>query len=531
LILTRGGSIKDRILGPDGKGLANCEVFVRKYPCGLIDKVLTDSEGSYVLQGVPGDPSVIAFYKTKNGTCTEEEAQCEVYARLDPEAPLANVSTYKILAKDGQTVTGPNLSVGANTRVRGRLVAANHTYGLGGLLVRLDGSWGNMVEADADGNFEFPFVSPGKHRLTAYLPHNLRYDRGIGHTEIEVEPGKSLAGVQIELADLAELRVQYLDADGNPLEGITAGATWSQSGDGGWTEGTVSDKDGWAVLYLYPDEVQYVRGFNHSGPLVAETADKVRPKAGQILDSLRVVMLPCARLHGRIVDDKGLPLAEREALCAMTFADGVQGKQGIRTDAEGRFDLDRLTPGFVTLSVELDSVLFTNVVGGPVELKPGQTRDLGAVMLKNGVDKKQVIQDRHAHAMEYAPEVRLAAERLFEKIRTADYEYYLKPGVHWSEFPIVGYYQTHHWFDVLVKWMCTTFKDNPIVKVELGHVFLSPEEINGKKNLPTVPYKVTLKDGARLEGNLPFEYTFDGDAPHWHGLQGIDWHLNGEKQQ
>jgi protocatechuate 3,4-dioxygenase beta subunit len=530
LTLMRGGSIMDKILGPDGKGLANCELSIRRYPCGLIDKVLTDAEGNYILRGVPGDPSLIEFLKRKNGSCTEEEARCEVYTRLDPEAPLAKVPTYMILAKDGQTVTGPNLTVGANTSVSGRLVASNHTYGLGGLLVRLDGDWGTMVEADADGNFRFPFVLPGKHRLTAYLPHNLRYDRGIGQAQIEVEPGKSLAGVQIELADLAELRVQYLNADGNPLEGITAGATWSQSGDGGWTEGTYSDKNGWAVLYLYPDEVQYVRGFDHSGRsamLVAEAPEKVCPKAGQILDSLRIVMLPCARLHGRLVDDKGVPAVEREALCTLAFADGAQWKEGIRTDAEGRFDLNRLTPGFATLSVEVDSVLFTNVIAEPFELKPGQTRDLGDVALKGGLSEDQMLRERRDHPMQYAAEVRLAAERLFEKIKTADYE----KGLATHEFPIQGYYQTYTRFDLLIEWMCTTFKDNPIIKVELGQAFLSPEEINGQKNLPTVPYKLTLKDGTKLEGNLPFKFTLEGDTPHWYGTQGIDWHLRDAKPQ
>ena len=48
-----------------------------------------------------------------------------------------------------------------------------------------------------------------------------------------------------------EVRVQFVDAAGAPLEGITAGATWTKNGDGFWTEGTTSDKDGWAVLYLY----------------------------------------------------------------------------------------------------------------------------------------------------------------------------------------------------------------------------------------------------------------------------------------
>ncbi len=386
LTLVRGGSIKGRVLDRDGKGLANCEVSVRRYPCGVIDTAFTDSEGNYVLQGVPGDPSLIEFYKMKNGSRDAEEyAQCEVHVRLDPDAPLSQFPTYKILAKDGETVMGPGLTGGANTTVSGRLVALNHTYGLGGLLVRLDSNWGSSTEADADGNFQFPFVSPGPHRLTAYLPHNLRYDRGIGQAEIEVEPGKPLAGVQIQLADLAEVRVQYLDADGNPLEGIAAGATWSQDGYGLWTEGTTSGKDGWAVLYLYPDETQYVRGFDFgAGTLVAEASEKVDPKPGQVLDSLRITMLPCANVHGKLVEGHGMPLAEKMALFTLVFADGTQWKSSVRTDAEGGFNLRRLTPGFATLSVEMDSSFFQDVIAEPFELKPGQTRDLGAIVLKGG---------------------------------------------------------------------------------------------------------------------------------------------------
>ena len=128
-------------------------------------------------------------------------------------------------------------------------------------MVRLDYDWGYMVEADADGRFLFPNVRPGKHQLTAYLPNNLRGDRGIGHVEINVESGKSMENIQIQLETLTEVRVQILDANGNPLEGITAGATWTKNGNGFWTEGTKSDKDGWAVLLLYPGDTQYVRGF------------------------------------------------------------------------------------------------------------------------------------------------------------------------------------------------------------------------------------------------------------------------------
>ncbi len=526
LVLGRGGKIQGRVVDPAGKGVAACEVSVRAFPCDLIDKVLTDSEGRYLLQGVPGDPSLIEFYKTKNGRYLDQWGKAEVRARLNPAQPLADVPTYQIVTRDGATVTGPDLVVGATQSVAGLLTAAHHLYSFGGLLVRLDYDWHTRVEADADGHFQFPFVSPGKHRLTAYLPHNLRYDTGLGHAEIDVAPGQLFAGVQIPLEDLAELRVQYLDANGNPLPGITAGATWSPDGSGAWTEGTKSEAEGWAVLYLYPGQVQYVRGLDMAGHLMAEAGEKVQPQPGEILAPVRIVMVPSAGLQGLLTGSDNALVASKAVVCTLAFADGVTLRRDVRTDAEGRFHLEGLTPGVAKLSLEIGPVVFGEVTAQAFELKPGATKDLGRIALTNGFDKEAVAREKNAHALEYAAEVRQAAEQLFEKIRTTNYARYLPKDAPWSDFPIVGYYMTDHWFDALVQWICTTFSKNPIVKVELGTVFLNTSAVYDKRNLPTVSYKLTLQDGTRLEGNLPFEFTLDGPAPHWHGLGGIDWHLS-----
>jgi hypothetical protein len=83
----------------------------------------------------------------------------------------------------------------------------------------------------------------------------------------------------------------------------------------------------------------------------------------------------------------------------------------------------------------------------------------------------------------------------------------------------------HHWHNKLVKWICSTFKEDPIVSIEIGVVFRDNEEIIGKSGWPTVPYKFTLRDGNVLQGQLAFEYNFDGGEGHWHSMQGIDWHL------
>ncbi|MBN2132007.1 MAG: carboxypeptidase regulatory-like domain-containing protein [Sedimentisphaerales bacterium] len=519
------GSITGKVIDGAGAPVADCEVSARGWPCGLIDRTTTDSEGRYALNGVPGIPSIVDFYQRKNKQYNEVWGYTDVYARVDPQMNLRDVPQYRLKARDGEVVTGPDLTVGTEAGVSGRLVAADVPYGLNGLLVRLDTSWANMVEADFEGRFHFPFVSPGKHTLTAYLPHNLRYDRGIGRVTLNVQPGSPLTDVEIPLESLAELRVQYLDADGNPLKGISGSATWSRNGHGAWTEGTQSNGDGWAVLYLYPGSVQYVRGFDRSRQCVAETFGEVRPKPGQIMDPIQIVMVSAAELTGRFLDEQGAAISGGPVFCVLDFADGIQDQRRIGTGPDGSFRLERLTPGIVSLSVKIGPVVYRDVLGDPVELTPGDSRSVGDLTLADGLDTDKTIKRKHAHAMEHADEVREAAEQLFDKIRAADYERFRGEEASWPQFPIVGYYMTHHYFDVLVQWMCETFQGNPIVRVELGAVFANEHEVHGYTGLPTVPYKVVLKDGTVLEGCLPFEYNFDGDVGHWHGLQGIDWHL------
>jgi len=128
------------------------------------------------------------------------------------------------------------------------------------------------------------------------------------------------------------------------------------------------------------------------------------------------------------------------------------------------------------------------------------------------------IQARHVStAMQHPDQIKTAAQRLFEAIRSADYQRHAS-GADWRHFLPQGIdYAIHHHGDSWVRWICRTFKDNPIRTVDLGEVFKNDE------GLPTVPYKVTLMDGRVLEGNLPFTYLAREGC--WMGVEGLDWHL------
>ncbi len=306
-----------------------------------------------------------------------------VYAWPDATVPMRDAPQYRTHAQDGKTVNGPDLKIGVQSSVAGRLIASKTTAKMAGLLVRLDYDWGHMVEVGADGSFKFNYVQPGKHRLAAYLPNNLRGDRGIGSVEVQVKDGQPLEDVAIQLETLAEVRVQILDDKGNPLEGITAGATWTKSGEGFWTEGTISDKDGRAVLYLYPDKDQFVRGFDFSHKWVAEGFEKVAPKAGETVENVRITMVPPAKLHGKLMGADGKVMADQRLGCRLVYADQVERREVIRTNASGQFEMTGLVPGVVKLSVQRDEKdKPVELLDSPVELKPGEDKDLGVVAFK-----------------------------------------------------------------------------------------------------------------------------------------------------
>lgn len=380
LVLPRGGIVVGRVVDKAGRGVQGAEVCARNYR-GLIDKTLTDKDGEYELRGIPARTALVRFSQRKSPK-REPWTSVIVYARVEAGMNLRDAPQYAITGESGQTIRGPDLVVGTQTSVSGKLIPSKTTHGLNGLMVRLDYDWAYIVEADADGEFRFPNVPPGKHWLTAYLPHNLRGDCGVGRVEINVERYKPVENVGIQLDALAEVRVQILDAKGNPLEGITAGATWARSGNGFWTEGTKSDKNGWAVLFLYPGRVQYVRGFDPDRDLVAEGYEMVDPKPGQIIENLRVIMVPTARITGRLAVEGKETLTDRRILCRLKYADGIERKQLLNVDSSGRFEVDKLTPGVAQLSVETRPLELSGKIGTSIEIKPGEDKDVGQITLE-----------------------------------------------------------------------------------------------------------------------------------------------------
>ncbi len=130
------------------------------------------------------------------------------------------------------------------------------------------------------------------------------------------------------------------------------------------------------------------------------------------------------------------------------------------------------------------------------------------------IELKDPLREReHRQALENPDLIRAEAEALLAKLREADWE---AP----SALRDLTY-RAEKWYDLWLRWVREKFRDNPIERIDLGQVSADDH------GWPAIEYVLTLKDGDRLEGVLPFEYQ-----PHlqsWIGTHGLDWHLEGDK--
>lgn len=145
------------------------------------------------------------------------------------------------------------------------------------------------------------------------------------------------------------------------------------------------------------------------------------------------------------------------------------------------------------------------------------------------VEREDKTEHAYRTALDDPSRFQQMAEELFDKLRSADYEeilsYYDTYSGHWRQdgWKKLGLnYTVYTDWPSFAAWVCRTFRDNPITSVELDDAILSEKEFDGHKS-PAVPYKLTLKDGQALQGELYFAYRASSDT--WQPAEGIDWHL------
>lgn len=128
--------------------------------------------------------------------------------------------------------------------------------------------------------------------------------------------------------------------------------------------------------------------------------------------------------------------------------------------------------------------------------------------------KEEQVESRRKNWSAESDVIRKSALRLFNALQQADYE---NPG-DWQDFPAPDVqYQVYTDAPAWMHWICTHFRTNPIVSVDLGKLRQHSD------GWPCFSYALALEDGSKLEGVLSFKW--DARTEQWYGVEGLNWHL------
>jgi len=385
-----GAKLIGRVVNEQDKGIAGWEVKAsREGMFEYRDAVRTDAEGEYRFDGAPLAKTIRDFYATLFQRSNWHGSSDVVVIAGKRVSEKGELGPRCSIALESSSVRAPDIIVGPSAGVNGILKPGANSFSLEGMVVRLaDGfAAGATAIVDANGRFHLDVsLAPGKRTLVACLPWDANSEKGVGSATFKVgERGKS-DPVELQIATLAEVRVRYVDAAGNPLEGVQslAAADALARNSAGATHGTISDSDGWSTLYLYPGGSQSVMGADIRGRgLVESEYGRVASAPGKPVASVHVTMVPAASISGRVVKAGGVPVAGTALTWTLGYADGTTMQVSVMTDDEGRFAGDRagvlVRPGVVTLSLLSADGKLSSERSQAVVLVSGETKNLGDV--------------------------------------------------------------------------------------------------------------------------------------------------------
>ena len=202
------GVVRDK---ETGDPLPRTEVTVRPYfASGLSWTATSDDEGRFMVTGLPPGRYI---YSAQNDTHADVPTQGDEYSNREIElAPGASATAEDFNMLQRATVRGrvigPDGKPVAGAMVGCQAVSANHYDCI------------DVVYTDADGRFE---LRPGHfkyshHGLEAF--HPLAGGADLNFNDLQLEPGKVVEGVDLQLGGTVIIRGTVTDAQGNPLAGV-----------------------------------------------------------------------------------------------------------------------------------------------------------------------------------------------------------------------------------------------------------------------------------------------------------------------
>lgn len=296
--------------------------------------------------GVP-DVSVSAFVGSETMTTTGPDGSFTL-GGLSPGVTRLMLNKQQEMVQEQRNITAPardvNIELPVGSTIAGRVVEKGTKKGItsfsagvstsrGGGGVMMIGSPLLRQFTSDDGSFTLEHVPPGAVSLVASAPGYAG-----GRMNLDVEEGKNLTDVLVELEPGARLTGRVTSANGSPLSDVAVAIAPSATGGfamRGAMSRTRTDANGEYVLESLEPGDETVT-FSH--PKHVETSKKITLKGRD--NRLDVTLGAGQRLAGVVVTEAGTPVPEAEV---MAFGSG--GGREARTNASGTFEFESLAPG------------------------------------------------------------------------------------------------------------------------------------------------------------------------------------------
>lgn len=199
------------------------------------------------------------------------------------------------------------------------------------------------VETDKDGQYRQAGLPPGRYQYRAVCDsHTDRPPRGHYWFEREVElaAGGTTDASDFQMIPRATLRGQVKGPDGKPVTGAIVGYPCHYGQGYDTTDAVFTDADGRFELRPAPERHidMPLEAFHPIAGGVSLRLEPFRP--GEVREEVEVVTTGTARLHGKVTDEAGKPIA------GVACNYNGPGSVGARTDDQGRYDMGlvRLVP-------------------------------------------------------------------------------------------------------------------------------------------------------------------------------------------
>jgi hypothetical protein len=289
-----------------------------------MESTMTGPDGSFTLSGLsPG--------------------QTRISLRKDDEL-IQEVRSYEAPARDvlidlpaGGRVTGRVVEKGTSKPITS-FQAGTSTSRSGGMMVMMSPPQLRAFTSD-DGSFTLENVPPGASTVVAIAP-----GFASGRVNINVEEGKTVSDVTVELDAGVRLHGKVTGPNGAPLSDVSVQVTPSPGGAFGRTGSiprTTTDANGeYAIESLEAGEESVE--FTHAKHLGTTKVVTLKGRETR----LDVQLSGGQRVTGVVVTDSGMPVAEADV---RAYAPGGSSRSG-RTDASGTFVLESLAPAHYRFS-------------------------------------------------------------------------------------------------------------------------------------------------------------------------------------